>query len=88
MLRHPIPELNSKAVKRSFPVSYWHRPFSADVLLCKIKQFYQRLIRRKRATVLGNLPQAHVQRLNRIDGVDHPPEQYCDRPRFLLLSRI
>ena len=26
MLRHPIAELNSKTIKRSFPVSYWQRP--------------------------------------------------------------
>ncbi len=34
MLRHPIAELNSKTIKRSFPVSYWQRPFPADILLC------------------------------------------------------
>jgi integrase/recombinase XerD len=34
ILRHPIAELNSKTIKRSFPVSYWQRPFPADILLC------------------------------------------------------
>lgn len=32
MLRHPFLELDSKAIKRSFPVPDGHRPFVADVL--------------------------------------------------------
>jgi len=39
MLRHPVTELDSKTVQRSFPVPYRHCPFFADVLLGQVEQF-------------------------------------------------
>lgn len=39
MLRHPVTELDSKTVQRSFPVPYRHRPFFADILLGQVEQF-------------------------------------------------
>ena len=39
MLQHPVTELDSKAVQRSFPVPDRHCPFSADVLLGQVEQF-------------------------------------------------
>ena len=39
MLRHPVTELDSKTVQRYPPVSHWHYPFLADVLLGQAEQF-------------------------------------------------
>ena len=39
MLRHPFIELDSKPVKRSFPVTDRHRPFLADILYGEVEQF-------------------------------------------------
>jgi len=39
VLRHPFIELDSKPVKRRFPVSNGHCPFLADVLYGQVEQF-------------------------------------------------
>ena len=58
----------SKAISyrtgRDFRV--WLCPFLADDAERQIERFHECLIARKRTAILGDFPQAHVQRLNRI----------------------
>jgi hypothetical protein len=48
-----------------------HRPLLADVAQRQKEQLEQRLVTGKRSPVLGDLSQAHVDRLNGIGRVDH-----------------
>lgn len=71
MLRDPVLKLNTKPIQRSLPVPNRHVPFLADIFQRQVEQFAQCFIAWKRATVLRNLAQAHVHRLNGVGCVDH-----------------
>jgi hypothetical protein len=64
-------KLNPKPIQRSLPVPNRHVPFLANISQHQVEKFTQRLIAWKRSTVLCNLAQAHVHRLNGIDRVNH-----------------
>jgi len=70
-MRDPVLKLNTKPIQRSLPVPNRHVPFLANISQCQVEQFAQRLIAWKRSTVLCNLAQAHVHRLNGIGRVNH-----------------
>ena len=48
-----------------------HRPLPGNISNRQIKQFEYRLVRRERSPVFNDLSQGHIQRLDRVGGVDH-----------------
>ena len=69
-LWHSLLELNGESSQRCLPIPGRHRPLLADVVQSQIKQFQQCIITGKRSSVLRNLAQTHVHRLNRIGRVN------------------
>ena len=70
-MRDPVLKLNTKPIQRSLPVPNRHVPFLANISQRQVEQIAQRLIAWKRSTILCNLAQAHVHRLNGIGRVNH-----------------
>lgn len=70
-MRDPVLKLNTKPIQSRLPVPNWHVPFLANIFQCQVEQFAERLIAWKRPTVLRDLAQAHVHRLNGIGRVNH-----------------
>jgi len=70
-MRDPVLKLNTKPIQSRLPVPNWHVPFLANISQCQVEQFAQRLIAWKRSTVLRDLAQTHVHRLNGIGRVNH-----------------
>ena len=71
-MRDLVLKLNTKPIQRSLAVPpNRHVPFLANISQCQVEQFAQHLIAWKRSTVLCNLAQAHVHRLNDIGRVIH-----------------
>ena len=56
--------MDSKPGQGALPVSERHRSFLADVYQGQIEKLQQRIVAWKRSTVLSDLAQAHVRRLN------------------------
>ena len=65
-----LSKLDGKSGQGSFPIPDGHRPLLADVAQGQIKQLGQRLIAGKRAPILAQLAQPHVDRLDGIGRVD------------------
>ena len=63
--REPACKLDHNAVERSLPVAEGQRLFLAEVARRQVEQLDQRLVAAKRASVLGDLAQAHVDRPDR-----------------------
>lgn len=71
MSRDTITELNGKSGQggRLFPDG--HDPFLVDVAQGRVNQFGRRFVAGNRASVLGQLAQAHVDRLDSVDRINH-----------------
>ena len=65
-----LSEMNGKAGQRSLPVPDGHGPLLTDVAQGQKEQLGQRLIAGERASVLGELSQAHIHRFDGVGGVD------------------
>ena len=70
-MRDPILKLNTKPIQLRLPVPNWNLSFLANISQCQAEQFAQRLIAWKRSTVLRDIVQAHVHRLNGIGRVNY-----------------
>ena len=74
-----------EAIQRRPPVLDRHRPAPRDVAEGEVQQFQRRLVGRERATILDNLPQTHVDRLDSVRSVNDPADFFrvceeCDEP--------
>ncbi len=69
-------EQDGELVQRLFPRPGWHGPLFSGVAQGQIEQLRRRIITGEVAPVFDNFPQAHIQAIDGVGGVNDPADRF------------
>ena len=70
LIGEALPKFQRKAIECRFPVVDRHRPLLGYISHGQVDHLVDRLIRGKNPMIARHLPQAHIDRLNSIGGIN------------------